>query len=86
MRAFGVPLLCGVLFSYLRTARSSLVTLPSVVIPLSNLFDNQAASSNGTTGDFDGNGSTYAADYLPQGPWLYNGISVRLVMGDTSIY
>lgn len=80
MRIFGVPLLCGALFSYFRTVKSSLVTFPSVVIPLSDLFDNQAASLDGTTGNFDGNGATYAAEYLPEGPWLYNGISVRIMM------
>lgn len=80
MRIFGVPLLCGALLSYFRTASSSLVTFPSAVIPLSDLFDNQAASLDGTTGNFDGNGSVYAAEYLPQGPWLYNGISVKVMM------
>jgi len=78
MRVFGVPLLCGALFSYFRTVKSSLVTFPSIVIPLSDFFDNQAASIDGTTGNFDGNGATYAAEYLPEGPWLYNGISVRI--------
>ncbi|KAG2123005.1 glycoside hydrolase family 29 protein [Suillus cothurnatus] len=78
MRVFGVPLLCGALFSYFRTVKSSLVTFPSIVIPLSNFFDNQAASIDGTTGNFDGNGATYAAEYLPEGPWLYNGISYDL--------
>lgn len=74
MRVFGVPLLCGALLSFFRTVKSSLVTFPSTVIPLSGLFDNQAASLDGTTGNFDGNGATYAAEYLPEGPWLYNGI------------
>ncbi|KAG1794155.1 glycoside hydrolase family 29 protein [Suillus plorans] len=78
MRVFGVPLLCGTLFSYFSTVKSSLVTFPSVVIPLSGLFDNQAASLDGTTGNFDGNGATYAAEYLPEGPWLYNGIPYDL--------
>ncbi|KAG1900941.1 uncharacterized protein F5891DRAFT_951329 [Suillus fuscotomentosus] len=80
MRIFGVPLLCGTLFSYFRIVKSSLVTFPSVVIPLSDIFDNQAASLDGTTGNFDGNGATYAAEYLPEGPRLYNGISVRIMM------
>ncbi|KAG0703338.1 glycoside hydrolase family 29 protein [Suillus ampliporus] len=78
MRVFGVSLLCGVFFSYLGTVKSSLVTFPSVVIPLRDLFDNQAASLDGTTGNFDEGGATYAAEYLPQGPWLYNGISYDL--------
>ncbi|OAX35712.1 hypothetical protein K503DRAFT_669319, partial [Rhizopogon vinicolor AM-OR11-026] len=64
MRVFGMPLLCGALLSYLQTARSSLVPFPSTVIPLRDLFDNQAASLDGTTGNFDGDGSTYAAEYL----------------------
>ncbi|KAG1818020.1 glycoside hydrolase family 29 protein [Suillus subaureus] len=78
MRVFGVPLLCGALFSYFRTVKSSLVTFPSAVLPLSSLFNNQAASLDGTTGNFDGYGATYAAEYLPEGPWLYNGISYDL--------
>jgi alpha-L-fucosidase len=77
MRAFGVPLLCGALLSHFRSVKSSLVTFPSAVIPLRGLFDNQAASLDGTTGNFDSHGATYAAEYLPEGPWLYNGISVR---------
>ncbi|KAG2074850.1 glycoside hydrolase family 29 protein [Suillus decipiens] len=78
MRVFGVPLLCGALFSYFHTVKSSLVTFPSAVISLSSLFDDQAASLDGTTGNFDGNGATYVAEYLPEGPWLYNGISYDL--------
>jgi alpha-L-fucosidase len=78
MRVFGVPLLCGALLSYFRTVKSTLVTFPSAVIPLSGLFNNQAASLDGTTGNFDGHGATYAAEYLPEGPWLYNGILVRI--------
>ncbi|KAG2029677.1 hypothetical protein BDR03DRAFT_975616 [Suillus americanus] len=74
MRVFGVTLLCGALLSYFRTVKSSLVTFPSTVIALSDLFNNQAASLDGTTGNFDGNGATYAAEHLPEGPWFYNGI------------
>ncbi|KAG2032284.1 glycoside hydrolase family 29 protein [Suillus americanus] len=74
MRVFGVTLLCGALLSYFRTVKSSLVTFPSTVIALSDLFNNQAASLDGTTGNFDGNGATYAAEHPPEGPWFYNGI------------
>jgi len=60
--------------------KSSLVTFPSTVIPLSDFFDNQTASIDGTTGNFDGNSATYAAEYLPEGPWTYDGVSVRITM------
>jgi alpha-L-fucosidase len=80
MRISGVPLLCGALLSYFHTVKSSLITFPSAVIPLSSLFDNRAASLDGTTGNFDGNGATYAAEYLPECPWTYGGVSVRITM------
>ncbi|KAH7912706.1 glycoside hydrolase family 29 protein [Hygrophoropsis aurantiaca] len=73
MRPFTITTLCGVLLSQLGTA-TSLISFPSVEVPLTNFFDNQAASLDGSTGNFDNNGSTFAAQYLPQGPWDYNGI------------
>lgn len=80
MKVFSVPLLCGVFLTYLVTSSASLVPFPfpSVSVPLSTYFDNQAASIDGTTGNFDKNGSTYVAEYLPVGPWLFNGVTVDL--------
>ncbi|KIJ11300.1 glycoside hydrolase family 29 protein [Paxillus involutus ATCC 200175] len=77
MKVFGIPVLCGVLLSYFGIV-SSLVPFPSTTISLLDLFNNQAASIDGTTGNFDKNGSTYAAEYLPTGPWTFNGITYDL--------
>lgn len=49
---------------------------PSVALPLSALFDNQAASADGTA-DFDAHGATFDSQYLPPGPWVHDGITVR---------
>ncbi|KAF8177465.1 glycoside hydrolase family 29 protein [Mycena galopus ATCC 62051] len=47
---------------------------PFVSLPLSALFDNQAASADGSA-DFDGQGSSFDSQYLPPGPWTYDGIT-----------
>ena len=80
MKVFGVPSLCGALLAYFGTTSSPLVSFPSVPIPLSSYFDNQAASIDGTIGNFDNRGSTYAAEHLPTGPWLLNGVTVNLLI------
>ncbi|KAH7929517.1 glycoside hydrolase family 29 protein [Leucogyrophana mollusca] len=77
MKPLSIATLCGALLSQLGAA-NSLVTFPSTEIPLTDFFDNQAASLDGSTGNFDKNGSTFAAQYLPQGPWDYNGITYSL--------
>lgn len=51
---------------------------PSAVVPISDLFNNQAASKGGYVADFDGWKSSYDAEYLPTGPWVYDGITVIL--------
>jgi hypothetical protein len=53
-----------------------LQTYPSVVVPISDFFNNQAASKGGYLGDFDGQKSSYDAQYLPNGSWVYDGITV----------
>ena len=78
MRVFNIPVLCGTFLAYFATTSASLVPFPSVPIPLSNYFDNQAASIDGTTGNFNNDGSTYAAEYLPTGPWFFGGVTVSL--------
>jgi hypothetical protein len=52
-------------------------TYPSVVVPIDGLFNNQAASKNGAIADFDGQGSSFDARYLPNGSWVFDGIMVR---------
>jgi hypothetical protein len=52
---------------------------PSVALPIGDLFNNQAASKGGYLADFDGRKSSYDAQYLPNGPWIYDGITVLLV-------
>jgi hypothetical protein len=51
---------------------------PSAVVPISDVFNNQAASKGGYLGDFDGRHSTYDAQYMPNGPWIYDGITVLM--------
>ncbi|KAG8220484.1 hypothetical protein J3R82DRAFT_3180 [Butyriboletus roseoflavus] len=78
MEVFSLPLLCVTLLAYLGTTSAFLILFPSVPVPLSSYFNNQAASIDGTTGNFDKNGSTYAAEYLPTGPWFFNGVTYDL--------
>lgn len=84
MSVFGlVPLLCDVLLAYFGTPPSSLIPFPSTPVTLSSYLNNQAASIDGTTGSFNKKGSTYAAEYLPTGPWLFDGVTVNplIVLG-----
>lgn len=60
-------------------AFGSLNPYTSVVIPIGNLFNNQAASQHGYVADFDGQGSSYDGTYLPMGCWVYDGISVSII-------
>ncbi|KAF8131998.1 glycoside hydrolase family 29 protein [Boletus edulis] len=78
MKVFSVPSLCGALLAYFGTTPSPLVPFPSISVPLSSYIDNQAASIDGATGNFNKMGSTYAAEYLPTGPWTLNGITYDL--------
>jgi hypothetical protein len=54
---------------------ASLVPYSSISIPISDLFNNQAASINGSFGDFDGLGGSYDGSLLPSGVWTYDGIT-----------
>ncbi|KAJ7467488.1 glycoside hydrolase family 29 protein [Mycena latifolia] len=56
------------------SAAASASQYPSFVLPLVNLFDNQAASADGST-DFDAHGASFDSQYLPPGPWVYDGIT-----------
>ncbi|KAK0212150.1 glycoside hydrolase family 29 protein [Desarmillaria ectypa] len=62
-------LLTGFLFSKV----SALPSYPSAVISLRSLFNNQAASSNGSA-DFDSKGSCFDSQFLPSGPYAHDGI------------
>ncbi|KAF5374668.1 hypothetical protein D9615_009002 [Tricholomella constricta] len=56
---------------------ASLVKFPSTALPLPPLFNNQAASSTGAA-NFNGFGSSFDSQFLPQGPWVYDGITYEL--------
>ncbi|KAG6918257.1 hypothetical protein DXG01_015631 [Tephrocybe rancida] len=56
---------------------AALLDYPSVPLPLTSLFDNQAASPTGSS-DFDGHGSSFDSQYLPRGAWKYDGINYDL--------
>ncbi|KAJ7731632.1 glycoside hydrolase family 29 protein [Mycena metata] len=47
---------------------------PSIPLDLSSIFDNQAASPDGSA-DFDAHGASFDSQYLPPGPWVYDGIT-----------
>lgn len=49
----------------------------SVSLPLRTIFDNQAASTNGTA-NFDGHGGSFNSQFLPSGPWTHDGIQVSI--------
>ncbi|KII95419.1 hypothetical protein PLICRDRAFT_214050 [Plicaturopsis crispa FD-325 SS-3] len=59
-------------------ASASLVNFASVEIPLSHLFNNQAASIDGSGADFDRLGSSFDAQLLPKGQLTYAGIKYTL--------
>lgn len=56
----------------------SLQSYPSVVVPISHIFNNHGVSRHGAIADFDGKGASYDAQYLPCGSWVYDGIKVCL--------
>lgn len=66
-------LLCA---CFLPIRATSILRYPSVPLPISDLFDNQAASADGSFGDFDGSGGSYDGSVLPTGTWAYDGIIV----------
>jgi len=47
----------------------------AVSLPLQDIFDNQAASSNGSA-DFDGRGGSFDSSLLPPGPFVHDGVTV----------
>jgi hypothetical protein len=55
---------------------SALPTYPSVSLPLGSLFDNVAASTNGSAASFDRQGGSFDSQFLPSGPFNYDGITV----------
>ncbi|KAJ7829228.1 glycoside hydrolase family 29 protein [Mycena leptocephala] len=67
-----LPVGCLALISAVGAATAS--QYPSVSLPLSALFDNQAASADGSA-DFDAHGASFDSQYLPPGPWVYDGIT-----------
>ncbi|KAJ7183877.1 glycoside hydrolase family 29 protein [Mycena filopes] len=47
---------------------------PSVSLDLSSIFDNQAASPDGSA-NFDAHGASFDSQYLLPGPWVHDGIT-----------
>ncbi|KAE9386558.1 glycoside hydrolase family 29 protein [Gymnopus androsaceus JB14] len=66
------------LSSTLNAAAIDLPEFPSTLLSLDPFFDNQAASVNGSTADFDGSGNSFDGQFLPVGPYLYDGITYEL--------
>jgi hypothetical protein len=54
----------------------NLPQFPFTLLPLQPLFDNQAASVNGSVANFDGTGNSFAGQFLPVGPFEYDGVTV----------
>ncbi|KAK0471571.1 glycoside hydrolase family 29 protein [Armillaria novae-zelandiae] len=52
---------------------SALPSYPSIALSLRSLFNNQAASPNGSA-DFDGKGSCFDSQFLSSGPYAHDGI------------
>lgn len=61
------------------TVASRLRSVQSIPIQLSRLLNNKGVSAHGecVSGGFDGSGATIAAEFLPTGVFLDEGISVR---------
>lgn len=53
---------------------SQFTQYPSIFLPLRPLWNNHAASRNGLA-NFNGAGSSFDSQFLPPGPWEYDGIS-----------
>ena len=58
---------------------TTLKSFTSVALPLENIFDNQAASSDGSA-NFDGRGGSFDSQFLPMGPWVHDGVKASLVL------
>ncbi|KAK0448931.1 glycoside hydrolase family 29 protein, partial [Desarmillaria tabescens] len=56
---------------------SALPPYPVVSLDLHLLFDNTAASPDGSA-DFDGKGASFDSSYLPTGPWVHDNIEYEL--------
>ncbi|KAJ7445291.1 hypothetical protein FB451DRAFT_1412808 [Mycena latifolia] len=56
------------------SAATAASNCPSVALPLAGLFENQAASADGSA-DFDAHGASFDSQYLPPGPWVHDGIT-----------
>ncbi len=58
------------------TSAVALSPYPHSSVDLQPYFNNQAASPDGTA-DFNGKGACFDSQFLPPGPFLHDGISVR---------
>ncbi|KAF5354363.1 hypothetical protein D9758_010751 [Tetrapyrgos nigripes] len=64
-------------FAFRAVFSVSLSRYPFTNLALSTIFNNQAASSDGSA-DFDGKGNSFVSDLLPSGPWMNDGIAYDL--------
>lgn len=83
--AFETMLIWGKLLAFAFLRLSTLVSAATlkpftpVALPLEDIFDNQAASSDGSA-NFDGHGGSFDSQFLPTGPWIHDGIKVSLAL------
>ncbi|KAJ7577830.1 glycoside hydrolase family 29 protein [Mycena floridula] len=56
---------------------AELSPFPALSLPIASLFNNNAASSNGSA-NFDGKGASFNSAFLPTGPWEHDGITYDL--------
>ncbi|KAJ6579955.1 glycoside hydrolase family 29 protein [Mycena vulgaris] len=68
------PIVTLLSFLPIISAAAATSQYPSVALPLASLFNNQAASADGTA-DFDAHGASFDSQYLPPGPWVHDGIT-----------
>lgn len=70
-------------FAFLRVSTlvsaATLKPFTPVALPLEDIFDNQAASSDGSA-NFDGHGGSFDSQFLPTAPWIHDGIKVSLAL------
>jgi alpha-L-fucosidase len=74
-------LVSGVVLA-LPPSTSQLTPFPTVPFNLSSIFDNTAASANGSGANFDGLGGSYDSKFLPTGTFVADSIPVCTLVDD----
>ncbi|KAJ3891702.1 glycoside hydrolase family 29 protein [Lentinula edodes] len=77
MRLDRLKISLPLLFRTLSVA-TELPKFPFILFPIEPLFDNQAASVNGSMADFDSQGNTFDGQFLPSESYTYDGITYQL--------